>query len=195
MYVELLIGNNEDILLEESSPLQQLPENMTNYTIRPARIADLEGYNACLASVALELKFIELTNAPRLENSRNWMKSLLEAKCPFLVALDNDKIVGWCDVYRREREGFAHTAELGIGLRSEVRGKGLGSRLLERAIALSKAAEIEKIELEVFASNTVARNFYGKFGFLVEGTKIKSRKLRHQYDDIVLMALFLTDIT
>jgi RimJ/RimL family protein N-acetyltransferase len=120
------------------------------------------------------------------------MKSVLEARYPFLVVTGGSTIVGWCDVGRREREGFRHTAELGMGLRAKVRGRGLGSRLLKRAIALSRRRGLEKLELQVYASNVPARRLYQKFGFEVEGRRVRARKLDSRYDDIVLMALFLT---
>jgi RimJ/RimL family protein N-acetyltransferase len=120
------------------------------------------------------------------------MKSVLEARYPFLVVIERSTIVGWCDVGRREREGFRHAAELGMGLRAKVRGRGLGSRLLKKAIALSRRRGLEKLELQVYASNVPARRLYQKFGFEVEGRRVRARKLDGRYDDIVLMALFLT---
>jgi len=120
------------------------------------------------------------------------MKSVLDARYPFLVATKGSTIVGWCDVGRREREGFRHTAELGMGLRAEVRGSGLGSRLLKRTIALCRRRRIEKLELQVYASNVPARRLYEKFGFDVEGRRVRARKLDGRYDDVVLMGLFVT---
>jgi RimJ/RimL family protein N-acetyltransferase len=120
------------------------------------------------------------------------MQSVLEARYPFLVVTEGSTIVGWCDVGRRKREGFRHTAELGIGLSAKVRGHGLGSRLLRGIIALSRRCGIEKLELQVYASNVAARRLYRKFGFKVEGRRIRARKLDGRYDDVVLMALFLT---
>ena len=153
---------------------------------------DLKGFHDCLTSVALERKYIGTVQPPSLRDARKWMKSVLEARYPFLVATEGSIVVGWCDVGRREREGFRHTAELGMGLRAKVRGRGLGSRLLRRIIALSRRCGIEKLELQVYASNVPARGLYQKFGFKVEGRRVRARKLDGRYDDIVLMGLFLT---
>jgi len=162
------------------------------FAIREARMKDVKGYHACLASVALERKHIGFVEAPPLRDSRKWMKTALDARNPFLVLTKGSTIVGWCDVGRREREGFRHTAELGMGLRAEVRGSGLGSRLLKRTIALCRQRGIEKLELQVYASNAPARGIYEKFGFDVEGRRVRARKLDGRYDDIVLMGLLLT---
>src|ERR1700704_4590050 len=104
---------------------------MRQFTIRKARMRDLKGIRDCLASVAHERKHIGSVEAPPLRDARKWMKSVLGARHPFLVVTEASTIVGWCDVGRREREGFRHTAELGMGLRAKVRGRGLGSRLLK----------------------------------------------------------------
>src|SRR6266853_1826034 len=166
--------------------------NMAKFAIRKARMKDLKGFRECLGSVAHARKPIGSVEAPPLRDARKWMKSVLGARYPFLVVTDGSKIVGWCDVGHREREGFRHTAELGIGLSAKVRGHGLGSRLLKGTIALSRRRGIEKLELQVYASNVAARRLYRKFGFKVEGRRIRGRKLDGRYDDVVLMALFLT---
>jgi len=77
---------------------------------------DLEGYHACVASVAAERKHIGKVKAPPLEDSRKWMRSVIEAGYPFFVVTDGQAVVGWCDVGRRDAEGFRHAAELGMGL-------------------------------------------------------------------------------
>ena len=51
---------------------------------------------------------------------------------------------------------------------------------------------MEKLELQVYASNVAARRLYERFGFVVEGTRVRARKLDGKYDDVILMGLFLT---
>ena len=70
-----------------------------------------------------------------------------------------------------------------MGLLPEYRGKGLGRKLAERAISDARARGIERIELEVFASNTRAIQLYEKLGFAHEGVKRKGRKLDGAYED------------
>ena len=153
---------------------------------------DLEGYHACVALVAAERRHIGRIEAPPLEDSRKWMRSVIEASYPFFVVTDASTVVGWCDVGRRDAEGFRHTAELGMGLRAEARRRGLGAQLLDRAIEASRRRGVEKLELQVYASNVAARRLYERFGFVVEGTRVRARKLDGKYDDVILMGLFLT---
>ena len=82
-----------------------------------------------------------------------------------------------------------HCGVLGMGLVAEYRGKGLGRKLAERAISDARAKGIERIELEVFASNTRAIRLYERLGFTHEGLKRNARKLDKAYDDLIVMAL------
>jgi ribosomal protein S18 acetylase RimI-like enzyme len=77
-----------------------------------------------------------------------------------------------------------------MGLLPEYRGRGLGRRLATQAIESARQAGIERVELEVFASNQPAIALYRTLGFVIEGVKKMARKLDGTYDDNVLMALF-----
>jgi ribosomal protein S18 acetylase RimI-like enzyme len=78
-----------------------------------------------------------------------------------------------------------------MGLLAEARGRRVGSRLLRSAIARCRERGIEKIELQVLASNRPARALYRKFGFKQEGRRVRARKLDGKYDDVVLMGKLL----
>jgi ribosomal protein S18 acetylase RimI-like enzyme len=158
--------------------------------IRSATMRDLKGYHACFDAVAREREHLGSVAASSLKGSRGWLRAVLDAKCPFLVAIEGRRIVGWCDVAPREMEGFRHTGGLGMGLMPEMRGRGLGARLLKKAIAQCRRRRIEKIELQVYASNRPARALYRKFGFRQEGRRIRARKLDGEYDDVILMGFF-----
>ena len=51
-----------------------------------------------------------------------------------LVALEEDRLVGWVDIARGPFEGLTHYGRLGMGLAADARGRGLGRALLERAL-------------------------------------------------------------
>ena len=55
----------------------------------------------------------------------------------------------------------------------------------------TRRRRIEKIELQVYASNRPARALYRKFGFAQEGRRIRARKLDGKYDDVILMGKLL----
>jgi ribosomal protein S18 acetylase RimI-like enzyme len=106
-----------------------------------------------------------------------------------LAVKANDVVVGWCDIVRNPHEGFRHVGRLGMGLLPDYRGRGLGRQLVARAVGAARQAGIERVELEVFASNERAIALYRAFGFVTEGVKRRARKLDGQYEDNVFMAL------
>ena len=61
-----------------------------------------------------------------------------------------------------------------MGLLPDARGKGLGERLARAAIGRAWAEGLERVELEVFASNERAIGLYRKLGFITEGVKAPS---------------------
>jgi RimJ/RimL family protein N-acetyltransferase len=162
--------------------------------IVPTRDEHVEGWNRCVDAVARERRWIGMLQGPPLEASRRFVQHVIEGGGVHLVALDEGGVVvGWCDVQRHAREGFSHGGRLGIGMLAEVRGRGLGRRLMAGAIEASRRQGMERIELEVFASNARAIALYESVGFVREGLKRRARKLDGRYDDDVLMALLLDD--
>lgn len=148
------------------------------------------GVHAVVDTVARERRYIGFVEGPPLEATRAFVRALLGgAGFQFLAVDDSDEVLGWCDVIRNPREGFRHCGQLGMGLLPEVRGQGLGARLAAAAIERAWTEGLERIELEVFASNERAIALYRRLGFTVEGVKHRARKLDGRYDDNVFMAL------
>ena len=52
------------------------------------------------------------------------------------------------------------------------------------------ASGFEKIELSVYATNAPARALYERVGFVLEGTRVRGRKVDGRYDDVHMMAWF-----
>jgi ribosomal protein S18 acetylase RimI-like enzyme len=76
-----------------------------------------------------------------------------------------------------------------MGVLKGYRGMGIGRGLLMAALDKARARGLERIELEVFASNQAAIALYKSAGFVIEGIKKRGRKLEGIYDDVVCMAL------
>lgn len=152
----------------------------------------IAGYHAALDAVARERRWLCFLEAPPIEKSAAFVRGLLAGGGVQVVAVDDaDAVMGWCDIARGERASIAHAGHLGMGLVKEHRGQGHGRRLMEAALGAAKAQGIERVELEVFASNAPAIALYRKLGLREEGRKLKARKIDGAYDDIVVMALFL----
>ncbi len=159
--------------------------------IRAITVQDIPGFRECLDSVARERRYLAQLEAPPLEIVKDFVQAAMDRSDIRVLAIDSSKVVGWCDITAHRWPGLDHVGELGMGVLKEYRGRGLGPLLLTEALLRAKASGLEKVELEVFESNRAAINLYERDGFLIEGRKIKSRKLDGEYDDILMMALFL----
>jgi ribosomal protein S18 acetylase RimI-like enzyme len=159
--------------------------------IVPISEKHIESFHSCLDSVAHERRYLGFLKAPPIESIREFVESNIRGKIPQYVADDGDRVVGWCDITPSKGDGFTHVGRLGMGVLDGYRGKGYGTRLMEEAIQAAKNSGIERIELEVYASNVPAIKLYEKRGFVHEGAKRKARKLDGAYDDILMMALFV----
>jgi ribosomal protein S18 acetylase RimI-like enzyme len=87
--------------------------------------------------------------------------------------------------------GFTHRGSPGKGVHPDFRRRGIGRRLIEAAISLTKEGGLERLDLEVFASNSKAIALYESVGFAVEGTIRCGRKLDGKCEDLLTMGMFL----
>jgi RimJ/RimL family protein N-acetyltransferase len=159
--------------------------------IRKMTENDIPSYHRCLDTVAQERRYLCMQAAPPIEQSRAWVLPHLQQNHPFWVAVIGAEVVGWCDITPNEREWFSHRGTLGMGVHPEFRRRGIGRRLLKAALAHAREIALERVELEVFASNHAARHLYEKAGFRVEGTLRRARKTNEGYDDLIVMVQFL----
>lgn len=159
--------------------------------IMPITEEHVDSYHACLDAVARERRYLALLQAPAIEATRAFVRHNIANGEIQLVALHGADLVGWCDIVSRSLEGFEHVGTLGMGVAASFRRHGVGEQLVREALRLARDRRLERIELEVFASNQAAIGLYRKLGFQEEGTKRRARRLDGNYDDVLLMALFV----
>ena len=110
----------------------------------------------------------------------------------FLVAVAGDEIAGMLNCQGGERRANRHAVTLSMSVDQDWRNQGVGSLLMERAIAWAKSTgSIVRIELAVFARNGAAIHLYEKYGFEVEGRLRKAMFRDGEYLDNLVMALLL----
>ena len=159
--------------------------------ILPIAEEHIEGFHSCLDLVARERLYLAQVQAPPLDSARAFVLSNIAHHVPQCVAVINGQVVGWCDICPLKHEGFKHCGELGMGVHPRYRGLGIGQQLVTCTIQRAKESGLERIELEVFASNVPAIKLYEKIGFVTEGIKKKARKIDGNYDDVIEMVLFV----
>ncbi|OZI64524.1 GNAT family N-acetyltransferase [Bordetella genomosp. 11] len=169
----------------QSAPVDNTPPR---YSILPIAPAHIDGYRRALDTVARERRHLSFLEAPPSEQTRAFVMNNIASRHPHFVALVGREVVGWCDIVPLSQQGFTHTGVLGMGVHPEWRGKGIGKALLTATLAAAATLQLTRVELEVYAGNTVARALYQSCGFVEEGIKRQARCLDGRYEDIVIMA-------
>jgi putative acetyltransferase len=103
-----------------------------------------------------------------------WRKRLAEVAEGhyILVACAGDDIVGHAGLHPTGTSPRrAHAMHLGMTVRTDWHGKGVGSALMEALLELADGwLNVTRLELTVFVDNERAIALYRKFGFETEGT-------------------------
>jgi RimJ/RimL family protein N-acetyltransferase len=110
-----------------------------------------------------------------------------------LVAEIDDRIVSMSDIECGEKKRIQHVGKIGLSIRREYRGIGLGTAIMETMIDWATAHPvIEKLALGVWAKNERAIRLYKKTGFIEEGRKVREIKYADgSYDDCICMYRFV----
>ena len=117
---------------------------------------------------------------------------LAEDNSLFLVADAAGEIVGALTLRGGLRRAVRHEAVLGITVKKEWRGQGVGNAMMSYAVDWARrSGVITRIELQVFTSNAAAIHLYQKHGFEIEGCRRKAVFREGRYHDDYVMALLL----
>lgn len=159
--------------------------------LRYPTINDAEDMREYLNSMVEEKANISRQEKVSLDEELDWLsdniKEFEKGKQVDLVVDVDGKVMGHGGIKKKKR-ALSHIGELGLGLRREIRGKGIGSKLME--VLLREAEEkldVEIITLGVLHTNKVARNLYEKFGFEEVGRLNDGIKHYGEYKDLINM--------
>lgn len=146
-----------------------------------------------LDTIARERSYLLTTVVPEFASTQKFISEVIEKGWSQFFALSDGDVVGWCDICREDMDGLTHSGHLGMGVIPGFRGQGLGRKLLDATMADALSTGLERIDLEVFASNQPALNLYKSAGFQEEGRKRRGRFIDGEYDDIVIMSHLSTN--
>ena len=157
--------------------------------IIPTSPEQIESFHRALDVVARERKYLALLEAPPLTHVREFVMDLIQRGGLQFVAAVEDEVVGWCDIQRHGIASRAHRGTLGMGIVPAYRGRGLGLRLIQAALAQAWAARFVRVELDVHADNARAIALYEKVGFIREGVARAAVFIDGEYRDAINMAI------
>lgn len=167
---------------------------MSRIHIRPAVEADaarLQQYVADLFAEQLPVLFLR-DKAPTVEEERRFIRSMIESpRCVLLVAEAEGEIVGMLDFRGHPEPQRMHAGELGMSTAKHWRGRGVGTKLLERLLEWAERRGVGRLELRVFSNNPDAIRLYERFGFVAEGRQVHAVRVADGYVDIIHMARFV----
>jgi putative acetyltransferase len=156
--------------------------------IEPLREDHFERLHDVFDAVCREKRFLAFTHAGPREETFAYYRRILDGGETHVVALDGDRLVGWCDVLGQIAHARRHVGTLGMAVATSHRGRGVGRALIEAAIARATGRGLTRIELTVRADNVVAQRLYRSVGFVVEGTQVRGWCVEGQCFDLVAMA-------
>ena len=110
----------------------------------------------------------------------------------FLVAEADGQIVGELNCKGFARRALRHVTVMGMSVKKECRGQGVGDLLMQRMVEWAKNSNvIRRVELYVFSTNSRAIHLYEKHGFVIEGTRRGFVRRGDEFLDDHIMALWI----
>lgn len=157
-------------------PWQLLLKDGREATIRSLAESDAEEMIRFMNQVDTESRFLtrehgEFTYTPDEE------RAIIRARSEdpgalWLIAEQNGRILANCSITRvMNRKRLLHRAGIGIVVRKECWGMGIGRAVMRECIAFARRAGYEQVELDVVADNARAIALYESLGFKLTGTK------------------------
>ena len=99
-----------------------------------------------------------------------WQKRLESGSVVALVAEVDGLLVGQLSLHMEPNPRRKHVACIGMGVRDDWAGKGVGSALLGAALEMADNwLNLQRVELTVYTDNQGALALYRKYGFVEEG--------------------------
>jgi putative acetyltransferase len=163
-------------------------------TIRRAEVGDAEAIRATMATPRAQAGTLQLP-LPSLEM---WRKRIADFAPDdyLLVAEVNGQVVGNAGLHAAGRARRKHAGSIGMSVRDDWQGRGVGTALLAAAIDIADNwLGYRRLELTVYTDNAAAVALYRKFGFEVEGTLREYAFRNGEYVDAYTMARLRADGT
>jgi L-amino acid N-acyltransferase YncA len=154
------------------------------FTVRVAAEADARAMAELFAAVAAERTGI--ATEPPVDVEERAAQFARTAGASVVAVAGDGQLVGIIHV-EASRHGFG---DLGMLVRRDWRGRGVGSALLREAIVRARGAGLHKLCLEVFAHNEAGIALYRKAGFVEEGRRPgQYRRASGELWDAIIMGL------
>jgi len=137
-------------------------------TIRRAEPGDFAAVQAIYAAPLAQAGTLQLP-FPSLDLWKQRLQ-VVDPNAHVLLACAGDEVVGQLGLYVCALPRRRHVGEMGMGVRDDWQGRGVGGKLLAAALALADGwLQLRRVELQVYADNAAGIALYARHGFVEEG--------------------------
>ena len=161
--------------------------------IRSAEVGDLPGILAIYNEVIASSTAVYSDDPATLENRRAWFEGRRSRGFPVIVGVDASGIAGFSSFgdFRGVYSGYRHTVEHSVHIRSDLRGQGLGKRLVEALFPHATAMNVHVMIGAIDAANAGSMRFHEKLGFTQAGLFREVGRKFDRWLDLVFMQRIL----
>jgi L-phenylalanine/L-methionine N-acetyltransferase len=161
---------------------------MANVSVRHAEPDDAQAIHQILCGPRATAGTLQLP-LQSVEGVRRRFFSETREGLYHLVACVDEEVVGHLGLGTFTRPRRRHVGEIGMAVRDDWQGKGIGSALMEAALDLADNwLNLIRLELTVYSDNAAGIALYEKFGFEIEGTHHRYAFRNGEYVDAYSMA-------
>lgn len=153
--------------------LQEFQVNGLTYTIRSAVKNDAKELSKLRVEIDGETEYLDRESGEAFIDVHGFEQLIhtdtFSPRNLFLVATNDDRIVGFSRCEGTYLKRFSHKVEFGVCVLKDFWGNQIGKNLLKESIAWADFNSIKKITLNVLETNSSAIELYKRFGFEIEG--------------------------
>jgi len=162
--------------------------------LRSIKWEDLDGCVEFINSLVEEGADILVDTKVSREDEADWLGKRLaravKGEIIDIIAEVDGKMVANSEVEKRSGL-MSHVGCLGIGIKADYRGIGIGTQVMQALEEESRKAGLKVLVLDAFATNKTAQALYRKMGFQDAGRIPKAICKNGKYIDLIRMTLEL----
>ncbi|GAA0227531.1 GNAT family N-acetyltransferase [Haladaptatus pallidirubidus] len=183
-----------ELHLALDNDVEEYEDEGLSYRIRQAHQFNRRGIETAIREVADEGASISAERvAADIDDEGALLRNNDRRSRMFYVATVADgenegEVVGWVHLDAPELDKLRHTAELTVGVREPYRKHGIGSRLLERAMAWANDAGYQKVYQSLPGTNETAIDLLEDFSWETEAVRKDHYLVGDEFVDEVMMA-------
>ena len=138
------------------------------FAVRRAEPDDFAAVQAIYAGPRAQAGTLQLP-FPSLDLWRQRLQAA-DPNAHVLLACAGDMVVGQPGLYAATHPRRRHVGDIGMGVRDDWQGRGVGGTLLRAGLELADGwLQLRRIELQVYADNAPGIALYTRHGFVQEG--------------------------